>query len=433
MILAQEDILGPQRRWSALAGACLLWVYVVTGLLGKSQLPGYGYDTWRGYMMMSTIVIGGLLMYCIAGRSAARWNISGANGSHVTWLGLFIMWGIVVSAMQKYPLDNLLYFATLASMFIVSMMLPNAVPAMRDPARFLNMVVLVTTPWVCLSLLEYFVGSSGALEAEGRLRGCFLNCIILGGISGLNCLLLVWLLLVSPRYRCLRLILLGIAWTTLALTKCRGQNVTIALGAAVMILLSRRPGNRVFLVLCATLIGAALYIGLFRLGVISDEKIDDAREFFRVSAGEIESTAEDRWISYWSKGIADITSLRVIGQGPLARFGGGGHGFENSNYDVSLNRHSQPLLVAQGYGIPGLLCWIAFILSAAYAAAARRDSLGILAAGIFSSWMVMGLFSESLMSFGTPVDRLKWLVLGLVLTAPRLTLSRPSVAGMPTW
>ena len=293
-MLTQEGVLEPQRRGSALLGTCLLWVYVVTGLLGKSQLPGYGYDTWRAYIVVSTVIIGGLLLYCISARGTVRWNISGANSPHVVWLGLFIIWGFVVSAMQKYPLDNLIYFATLASMFIVSMMLPSSVPLLRDPARFLNGVVLVTTPWVCLSLIEYFVGGPGARESEGRLRGCFLNCIILGGISGMNCLLLVWLLVVSPRYRCLRVILLIICWTTLVLTKCRGQNVTIVLGMAVMIILSRRRGNKLFVVLCATVAGVALYVGLFRLGVISDEKIDAAREFFRVEEGEIEDTLEDR-------------------------------------------------------------------------------------------------------------------------------------------
>ena len=123
----------------------------------------------------------------------------------------------------------------------------------------------------------------------------------------------------------------------------------------------------------------------------------------------------------------------MIGQGPLARFGGGGQGFEKSNYDTSLNRHSQPLLIAQGYGIPGLLFWMGFILSAAYAAMTRRDSLAILGAGIFSSLLVMSVFSESLVSFGTPVDRLKWLVLGLVLTPPRQISARPSVIGVPMW
>lgn len=423
-MLAQEGVVGSRRTLSSVLGTCLLWVYVVTGLLGKSQLPGYGYDTWRGYMLVSTIIIGGLLVYCIASRGAVPWTRSGGNSPHVTWLGLFIIWGVIVSAMQKYPLDNLIYFATLASMFIVSMTLPSAVPVMRDPARFLNGVVLVTTPWVCLSLIEYFVGFPGSIEAEGRLRGCFLNCIILGGVAGMNCLLLAWLLVVSPRYRCLRVVLLIISWTTLALTKCRGQNVTIMLGMAVMVILSRHRGNRLFVVLCATVIGVALYVGLSQLGVISDEKIVDAREFFRVPKGEIEDTLKIRYNSYWRNGIADILSMRMIGQGPLARFGGGGQGFEKSNYDVSLNRHTQLLLIAQAYGIPGLLFWIAFILSAAYAAVTRRDSLALLGAGMFSSMLVMGLFSESLMSFGTPVDRLKWLVLGVLLTPLRQT-SRP--------
>ncbi len=191
----------------------------------------------------------------------------------------------------------------------------------------------------------------------------------------MNCLLLVWLLVVSPRYRCLRVILLIISWTTLVLTKCRGQNVTIMLGMAVMVILSRRPGNKLFLVLFATVVGAALYVGLFQMGVISDEKIADVREFFRVPEGEIEDTLKIRYDSYWSKGIEDIISMRLIGQGPLARFGGGGQGFGKSNYDESVNRHSQLLLIAQAYGIPGLLFWIAFILSAAYAAVTRRDSL----------------------------------------------------------
>lgn len=433
MILGEEYVLEPQRGGGALLGTCLLWVYLVTGLLGKSQLPGYGYDTWRAYIAASTVIIGGLLLYCISARGTARGNLSGANGPHVTWLGLFIIWGFIVSAMQEYPLDNLIYFATLASMFVVSMMLPDSVPLLRDPARLLNLVVLVTTPWVCLSLIEYFVGGPEALESEGRLRGCFLNCIILGGIAGMNCLLLVWLLLVSPRYRCLRVILLIICWTTLVLTKCRGQNVTIAWGMAVMVILSQRRGNKLFVVLCATVAGVALYVGLLGLGVISEEKIDDAREFLRVPEGEIRETLEIRYDSYWSKGVEDITSMRLIGQGPLARFGGGGQGFETSNYDINRNRHSQLLLIAQAYGIPGLLFWMVFLLSAARAAVTRRDNLAILGAGIFSSLLVMSVFSESLVSFGTPVDRLKWLVLGLVLAPSRQISAQPSVIEIPMW
>jgi len=415
MLYDEKSLWLHEKLWGFF-GNCLLWLYVLNGFVGKSRLPAHWYGGWQGHMMASAAIIMGLLLYCLLTKKIHSYSAPFLSKLALICLYAFIGWGIVVSLLQDHPSDNLIYFVVLASMFVVSMMLPNRLVIMQRPSRFLNLIVLFTSAYVCLSLAVFLIGFP--VTYKGRLCGLANGPIVLGGLSGLNCLLLVWFLLESNKHRKLRSILLGLSLIALALTKCRAQIVTTILGVVVLTLFRLWHVKTRAIIFSAILVGSIFLAMMCQMGIISDDRVADIRNFFRASEGEITSTLNMRYESYWSKGITDITDMRLVGQGPLVRFGGGGQGFEESHYDRSLNRHSQILIIAQSYGLLGLVFWTAFIVSACFVVVRRPDNLGSLGVGIFSYLIIMSLVSESLLSFGTPVDRLRWLILGILLSSP---------------
>lgn len=399
-------------------GSCLLWVYIISGLLGKSCLPERLYGGWRGHMVASVLIIGGLVLFCMI-RRPLRPRIHHAPLRVRVCLALlmmFLVWGLVVSALQKHPLENLVFFIVFGSMISVSVLLNLNFAAIRKPMQFLSRIVVVLSACFVISLVGACLGLP--VFERGRLSGCFYNPSIPSGLASLNCLLLTWFLLRSGEHRKKSLVLLIISLTVFLLTRSRGHLMSTAVGIVVLFAFDQRnSGIRRSRALCG-LLGVILLGAVVWTLILPAEHKHDVGVFFRFADSEARDTLHLRYEAYWSLGLRDLIRANPIGEGPLARFGGGGGGFEESHYDLSSNRHSQYLSVAQSYGLPGFILWIGFMVSASYTAAKRADNLRSLGMGFFAYLVLMSATSNLLLSFGTPVDRIRWLLIGIILIVP---------------
>jgi len=393
-------------------GSLLLFIYLIEGIVGKSRLGYYWGPTWQVHEAMTVLLTVTLLSYLWWAKYQHVGSYLRDKSQRIVELAAlsFIGWGFVSCASQEAAINNIICFAVFAGMIMVLGISAQVYLRNTAPEKVLELITL-STGLAAVGCIVAWLSGFGAPVAEGRLTGIYNNPITAARMITLSSLLLLWMLISSKKHRKLVWTMLVLSVVAVFLTRTRTNIAALMISSIVLAARSpyrdsRRSARFTRGLFFVSLLGLAL-----SLSFVSPDDVTAARAFLRVDMS-VKDVPSDR-MQYWEKGIQDLTIQNVFGQGYLAAFGGGGGGFEESNYDVYSNRHNILFSCAQSYGVVGLSLFCIFLAAYFYRFVVHRTAMAALGLAVLAYSLITGLTGNCLLSFGDPADRLAWFLIGI--------------------
>ncbi len=386
-------------------GALLFALAITSSLIGKSYFehtPG----VWRAYQL-SNGVIAGLLTLFIAKH---RYLLRKCQLPHAVRFSIlsFICWGFVVSMAQENWLASLLAYSVYACMVFCLFVSPFAFLSGVSVERILKVLAVTLSVASAASVLVYCIGYPPL--HNGRLRGLYNNPLTCGNLALIAIILQLWWLVHSRRFSWIWILALLANVVVIALSKCRSMHLGIPVVAVLTSLHAMRYWKAPWFAPLLCFAFMAFFLA-WATGCVSDAALLEAREFARVDGNLVEA-AMDRAV-WWAPGIeADLRLTNIVGRGFLAAYEWD-IGLTSSGYDIQNNRHNTLLSCAQSYGMVGLVLWVSFISAMLHYFWKRHDHLGTLGFVTAVYCVLNGMISNHLLGFGSPIDRISWVVMGL--------------------
>jgi len=403
-------------------GVLLIYCLLFSSLWGKSCLYTLNRYVWRVQMavVVATVIVG--VLYRVLKRSQLR---TCQYGSELplqikTCLAGLLFVSITTCVAQEDPLGNLAFLVVFAGM--AYLLCVSGADLMRgiSPERCIDIALLPLGFMAIASVASLMGGyswSTSQLISAFRFNGLYSDAIVAGQMFGLTCLLLFWRILNTRSKKVWAYwALLPIAILCLVLTRTRTDIFGSVIGIIVCLFATMRssmtamPRRRARVILgLLVLIMVISSVWLTRPGIDTGR----AMEHLRVT-GDYEDILGNR-IEYWRRGVGNLSITNMLGEGPLAKFGGE-LSSKSSTYDRELNRHNAFLSVFQSYGWPGGILFIIFLVSVGGTFLKRKDSYAVLGLSLLAFGLVQSISENWLLSFGTPLDAYSWFILGVTLT-----------------
>jgi len=398
-------------------GPYLLLAYLISSLIGKSYLEGTS-GVWFIYHASNLALTPLILVYALSIRHDKRPEPVFYSSNIHYFLVAFLLWGTLCCASQTNLVENLIPYAMFSGMVIVLCMLAPRLLRGVSTGAFLRILTVLLCIWTLASFVSYIVGFPPA--SDGRIRGVYNNSLTCANMMIITSVLCLWFLLCfkpRPLATILLLALLAISFSVLNATRTRSGY--ICLFVAMTALVAHSLSYKRKYIICALFM---LWLVTMLAIVISmpgyEEQIWSVRKHARIEAPLAELPAQRT--TWWKPGIEqDLNLGNILGKGFLGAYEWE-LGQNESGYNRDLNRHNTFLSCAQSYGIIGLILFIAFLVVAARWFWLRKDMYGTLGFSLLIYSVVNGLCSNQLLGFGSPVDRLSWLLIGIALNVPLL-------------
>ncbi len=385
--------------------------FLIEAIIAKSRLDGL-IGGWRGHMILT--VAGIALLIAVGLWRRARLPFSYAPPRSVSIvLALACAWALLCCMVQPNAYGNVLFLAVFAAnIYACLYVAPNLVlPYLGERA-----VLLYAIPIFAATLVNLVFGHAAPSEAfdQERLAGISDNATHSALIACLAAIMALWMLL---QWNTRKHVWSGI-WVasvlTLLLTRTRANIASCAVGSIIMLGCWARwcPAPRLRRHVGLGLMAAIMLAGLLLTG--STEGTVRLRRYLRVTSRE--ELFQSRML-HWKDGLANVGKHPVLGEGPMAKFGGTNDPTVNT-YAMEKTYCNAALAFAQAYGIPGTLLFALIWVEILRSIPRRQVGLPLLLIGIIVSGTVSSLGHMWLVSFGTPSDRATWLVVGLALATP---------------
>ena len=398
---------------------CLGWflvlAYLISGMVGKSYLEYAWQGTWRVHEATAVVLTTALVAYLFL-----RWHqevdIRQLPRSYRTARSaLFAFLGCVIATglMQEPAAINIVTSLTYVGMVLVLGIYPQLYFRKIRPERLIDILCLLISLGTLACIIAVLTGSTFALAAGNRLNGIYNSSITSARMFNLGCLLLLWRIVRCRRHRKLAVAMFTLTLIGLVLTKTRTNIACVIVTSGIFlayVLSHKGRGIEAFIIILALVSGLVLVL---LPGVVDryQDEVSDIRTFIRLDKTP-EEIASNR-LPYWNEGLKDIDFGNPLGRGYLAAFGGGSGGFQESGYDRESNRHNMFFSCAQSYGIIGLCLFCSFICITLYRFVVGGTPLAALGLTVLVYTLITGITGNCLLSFGDPVDRFAWLLLGI--------------------
>jgi O-antigen ligase len=386
-------------------GKYLMYLYFIEGLICKSiyrDTPGL----WLIHMYATVIFICALIF--IGGKQVIDFNYRN-NRIQIEFLCIYLLWSLISSVFSISPFSNVIY--SLISFFSIYVCVHLVAYLFHDdPTSFVLGIIKIYLIWLLLGILLSILipDLNGSYGGYIRYRGASANATESGIILSIGFLLIIWYI---KTVNSSKLLVLCLILTIICIILTRKRGALLGIIVALPLILCLKPKGALNKYKNSVIYFLISIVILSPFLIMNILKSDAARIYLRITEDD------DTRSVYFTQAFEKIQRRPFLGYGPLSKFGSP-RNITESDYDIDSDPHNTWLCLAQYYGLPSIAIFFMYLLSLI---CPFINSTANIYRPMILSFIVWGLvwamICEWLMSFGTPGDRLSFMILGIGLAS----------------